>query len=140
MALDAGFGAVLLLAGRVLFGGFLAFAGLNHYMNAGEMTAYAESKGVPLAGFGVIASGTLLVLGGLGILAGVYPVLSAGMVATFFVLVTPAMHDFWAVPEDRREEELTNFLKNAELLGAALVFLALGDQVWGFALDVGLWL
>mgnify|MGYP006299925753 CR=1 FL=1 len=61
------------------------------------------------------------------------------MVATFFVLVTPKMHDFWAVPEDR-QEELTNFLKNTELLGTALVFLALGDQVWGFALNVGLWL
>jgi uncharacterized membrane protein YphA (DoxX/SURF4 family) len=140
MALDAGFGAVLLLAGRVLFGGFLAFAGLNHYLNAGEMTEYAESKGVPAAGFGVVASGTMLVLGGLGILAGVYPALSAGMVASFFVLVTPAMHDFWAVPGDQQQEELTNFLKNTELLGASLVFLALGDQVWGFALNVGLWL
>jgi uncharacterized membrane protein YphA (DoxX/SURF4 family) len=140
MALDAGAGAALLLVGRVLFGGFLAFAGLNHFMNAGEMSQYAESKGVPMAGFGVIATGSMLVLGGLGILAGVYPVVSAGMVATFFVLVTPTMHDFWAVDEDQREAELTNFLKNTELFGASLVFLALGDQVWGFAVNVGLWL
>jgi uncharacterized membrane protein YphA (DoxX/SURF4 family) len=140
MALDAGLGAVLLLIGRVLFGGFLAFAGLNHFMNAGEMAEYASAKGVPAAGTGVITSGTMLVLGGLGILLGVYPVLSAGMIATFFIFVTPVMHDFWSVPDDQQEEEMTNFLKNTELLGAALVFLALGDQVWGFALNVGLWL
>jgi uncharacterized membrane protein YphA (DoxX/SURF4 family) len=138
MAIDAGLGAILLLIGRVLFGGFLAFAGLNHFLNAGEMARYAKSKGVPAAGFGVVATGAMLVLGGLGLLVGAYPVLSAGAVATFFVVVTPAMHDFWAVPDDQQEEELTNFLKNAELLGAALVFLALGDQVWGFALNVGL--
>ena len=50
------------------------------------------------------------------------------------------IHDFWAVPDERQEEELTNFLKNAELLGAALVFVALSDQVRGFALNIGLWL
>jgi uncharacterized membrane protein YphA (DoxX/SURF4 family) len=138
MALETGAGAIALLVGRVLFGGFLAFAGLNHFLNAGEMTGYAESKGVPLAGIGVVSTGTMLVLGGLGLLAGVYPVVSAGMVATFFVGVTPLMHDFWAVPDDQQEEELTNFLKNAELFGAALVFLAIGDQAWGFALNVGL--
>jgi uncharacterized membrane protein YphA (DoxX/SURF4 family) len=82
----------------------------------------------------------MLVLGGLGILLGMYPVIAAGMVATFFVAVTPIMHDFWAVPEEQHEDELTNFLKNIELLGAALVFLALGDQVWGFALNIGVWL
>jgi uncharacterized membrane protein YphA (DoxX/SURF4 family) len=140
MAVDAGLGAVLLLVGRVLFGGFLAFAGLNHFMNAGEMAGYAESKGIPAPGFGVVATGAMLVLGGLGLVLGVYPVLAAGTIAAFFLVVTPTMHDFWAAEGDQQEEELTNFLKNAELFGAALVFLALGDQVWGFALNVGLWL
>jgi uncharacterized membrane protein YphA (DoxX/SURF4 family) len=140
VALDGGLGAILLLLGRLLFGGFLTFAGLNHFMNAGEMTEYAEAKGVPMAGTGVITSGTMLVLGGLGVLFGVYPVISAGMIATFFVFVTPIMHDFWAVPEEQQQDEMTNFIKNTELLGAALVFMALGDQVWGFSLNVGLWL
>jgi uncharacterized membrane protein YphA (DoxX/SURF4 family) len=140
MAIDTGVGAVLLLVGRLLFGGFLAFAGVNHFLNAGEMAGYARAKGVPAAGVGVVTTGVMLVLGGLGLLAGVYPVLSAGMIATFFLLVTPMMHDFWAVDEAEQEAELTNFLKNTELFGAALVFLALGDQAWGFALNVGVWL
>jgi len=33
------------------------------------------------------------------------------------------MHDFWAVDEDSRDEELTSFLQNVTLLGAALAFL-----------------
>jgi hypothetical protein len=33
------------------------------------------------------------------------------------------MHDFWAVDEEQRGEELTAFLQNLALLGAALAFL-----------------
>jgi uncharacterized membrane protein YphA (DoxX/SURF4 family) len=138
MAVESGVGAVLLLVGRLLFGGVLAFAGLNHFLNGEEMSEYATAKGVPAPGFGVAASGAMLVLGGVGILLGAYPVIAAGMIATFFIVVTPMMHDFWAAPEAEVEDELTNFLKNAELLGAALVFLALGDLSWGFALGIGL--
>jgi hypothetical protein len=50
------------------------------------------------------------------------------------------MHDFWAVPDAETEAEMTQFLKNAALFGASLLFLAVGDQAWGFAVDVGLWL
>jgi uncharacterized membrane protein YphA (DoxX/SURF4 family) len=138
MALDAGIGGVLLLVGRVLFGGFLAFSGINHFMNAEMMTGYAESKGVPAAGFGVITTGVMLVLGGLGIVLGVYPIVAAGMLAVFFLVVTPMMHDFWAVPEDQRQDEMTDFLKNAELLGASLVFLVIGGEAWAFSLGLKL--
>jgi uncharacterized membrane protein YphA (DoxX/SURF4 family) len=140
MAVDAGAGAVALLGARVLFGGVLAFSGLNHFLNTAEMTEYAAAKGVPAAGLGVITSGTMFVLGGLGLALGVYPVVSAGMLATTLLVVTPMMHDFWAVPEEETETELTQFLKNSALFGASLVFLALGDQAWGFAVNVGLWL
>ena len=32
------------------------------------------------------------------------------------------MHDFWAV-DDARDQELTSFLQNVTLLGAAIVFI-----------------
>ena len=138
MAIDTGLGAILILVGRLLFGGFLAFQGLNHFMNTDEMAGYAESKGVPAARFGVIASGILLLLGGLGIVLGVYPIIAAGMLAVFLVLVTPVMHDFWAAPEEEQQNEMVNFIKNVELLGASLVFLVLGGETWGYALNIGI--
>ena len=138
MAIDTGLGAILVLVGRLLFGGLLAFQGLNHFMNTDEMAGYAGSKGVPAARFGVIASGVMLLLGGLGILLGVYPIIAAGMLAVFFVLVTPVMHDFWAAPEEEQQNEMVNFIKNVELLGASLVFLALGGETWGYALNIGI--
>jgi uncharacterized membrane protein YphA (DoxX/SURF4 family) len=138
MAIDTGLGAILILVGRLLFGGFLAFQGLNHFMNTDEMAGYAGSKGVPAARFGVIASGILLLLGGLGIILGVYPIVAAGMLAVFFVLVTPVMHDFWAAPEAEQQNEMVDFIKNVELLGASLVFLVLGGETWGYALNIGI--
>ena len=138
MAIDTGLGAILILVGRLLFGGFLAFQGLNHFMNTDEMAGYARSKGVPAPRFGVIASGILLLLGGLGIILGVYPIIAAGILAVFFVLVTPVMHDFWAAPEAEQQNEMVDFIKNVELLGASLVFLVLGGETWGYALNIGL--
>ena len=138
MANDTGLGAILILVGRLLFGGFLAFQGLNHFMNTDEMAGYAGSNGVPAARFGVIASGIMLLLGGLGIIPGVYPIVAAGMLAVFFVLVTPVMHDFWAAPEEEQQNEMVNFIKNVELLGASLVFLVLGGETWGYALNIGI--
>ena len=138
MAIDTGLGAILILVGRLLFGGLLAFQGLNHFMNTDEMAGYAGSKGVPAARFGVIASGILLLLGGLGIILGVYPIIAEGMLVVFFVLVTPVMHDFWAAPEEEQQNEMVNFIKNVELLGALLVFLVLGGETWGYALNIGI--
>jgi len=74
----------------------------------------------------------ILVLGGLGIVFGVYPVVAAGMLAVFFLVVTPFMHDFWAVTEDQRQGEMTHFLKNVELLGASLIVLVIAGETWGY--------
>jgi uncharacterized membrane protein YphA (DoxX/SURF4 family) len=138
MAFESGIGAVLLLVGRLLFGGLLVYQGLNHFMATDMLAGYAESKGVPAARFGVVASGVMLVLGGLGIILGLYPIIAAGMLSVFFLFVTPFMHDFWAAPEDQQQNEMTHFLKNVELLGASLLVLVLAGETWGYALNIGL--
>ena len=40
---------LLVLAGRILFGGYFAFNGFNHFTKSDNMTGYAQSKGVPHA-------------------------------------------------------------------------------------------
>jgi uncharacterized membrane protein YphA (DoxX/SURF4 family) len=139
MALEGPLASELLLLARLLFGGVLAFTGLNHFGNADAMTGYAEAKGLPAPRFGVVASGVLLVLGGLGVVLGVFPVLAAGALATFLVVSALLFHDFWAVPEDQQQDEMTQFLKNVALAGAALALLALGGTEWAYSLNVGLW-
>ncbi|WP_410764775.1 DoxX family protein [Haloferax sp. DFSO60] len=129
---------VAFLLARVLFGAVIAFMGLNHFMNVDQMTGYAEMKGLPAPRLGVVFSGGMLVFGGLGIAIGAFPTLAAGAVALFMLVSTPLFHDFWAVPEDQQQSEMTNFLKNVVILGGSLTFLALSSGTWSYALGVGL--
>ena len=135
---SAGAGEVFLLS-RLLFGGVLAFMGVNHFFNVDEMTGYAEFKGLPAPRFGVVGSGVLLAASGLGLVVGAFPVLSAGALAAFLLASGVIFHDFWAVDDpEEQQAEMTHFLKNVFGAGAALAFLALGGAAWPYALGVGL--
>jgi len=138
MVLGSGAEGAVLLVARVLFGGLLAFQGVNHFLDHEGMTGYAAAKGVPAPGVGVVASGLMLIGGGLGIAAGVFPAVAAGALVVFFVVTTPTMHDFWAAGEEEAQNEMIHFIKNVELLAGALVFLAISGTEWSYAVGVGL--
>jgi len=108
--------------GRLLFASGLAALEIRNLTNLDGRIAYADAKGVPLADKLVPASSGLLLGGSIGVGLWKLPKLAAGSIAAFFVGVTPLMHDFWAVDEDSRGEELTSFLQNLTLLGAAIAF------------------
>ncbi|ACM57010.1 DoxX family membrane protein [Halorubrum lacusprofundi] len=136
---DSPFAGELFLLGRLLFGVTLAFMGLNHFMDVDTMAGYAEFKGLPAPRFSVIASGLVLVLGGLGVAAGAFPVLAAGALAAFLLISAVTMHDFWSIDDpEERQSEMTSFLKNVYGAGAALALLAVGGTAWPYALGLGL--
>lgn len=133
-----GIEGIALLFGRLLFGGIIAFMGLNHFLQTDQMAGYAEHKGLPAPRLAVLASGAVLVGGGLSIVTGVFPVIGALAVAGFLVSSGVFMHDFWAVPEDQRQDELTQFLKNTAMAGGALTFAAFAGEAWTLSLNIGL--
>lgn len=124
----------LFLLGRLLFGGVLAFNGLNHFLDTESMVGYADAKGIPAAGLMVPFTGGMLLFGGLGIAAGVLPMLAAGALVVFLLVTTPVMHDFWDAPEEQAQGELIHFLKNVAMTGAALALLAISTTAWPYAL------
>jgi uncharacterized membrane protein YphA (DoxX/SURF4 family) len=137
MAVETTLGGVAFLLGRILFGGVLAFMGLNHFMQREQMSGYADAKGLPAPGVAVLGSGALLVGGGLGIVLGAFPVLAAAGLAAFLVLSAVAMHDFWTVEDpESQQQEMTDFLKNVALAGGALVLLAVGGAAWPLAVGL----
>jgi len=139
LQLDAPFAGELFLLGRLLFGATLAFMGLNHFMDVDTMAGYAEFKGLPAPRFSVIASGIVLVLGGLGVAAGAFPVLAAGALAVFLLVSAVTMHDFWSVDDpEEKQNEMTSFPKNVYGAGAALALLAVGGPAWPYAVGLGL--
>lgn len=117
--------AIIFLIGRILFGGYFIMNGYNHFKNLSGTTGYAQSKGVPNAKTAVIVGGVLLVLGGLGIVLGVFPRFAVLLLEIFLIPVTYKMHQFWKITDPMQKMgEQINFTKNVALIGAALVFFA----------------
>jgi putative oxidoreductase len=122
--------SVVLAIGRVVFGGYFLYNGINHFRNREMLAQYARSKNVPAADAAVPASGALLALGGLSVLTGVQPKIGASLISTFLLGVSPQMHDFWRVEDpQQRMHELVNFTKNMALVGAAC-FVAAVPEPW----------
>lgn len=130
--------ATLLIVGRVLFGGVLAFTGLNHFTQTEQMADYAEYKGLPAPTVSVLASGGLLLLGGIGVTVGVFPVIAALVLAAFLVVSAVTMHDFWDVPQEQQQDEINSFLKNITLAGGALVVAASATNTWALSSSISL--
>src|SRR5256885_15062296 len=83
------------LIGRMLFGGFFLYNGINHLMQRKNMAAYTASKGVPKPEMAGTASAFALIVGGTSMLLGLKP--KGGAIAILGVVagVSPIMHDFW---------------------------------------------
>ncbi|MDQ3304266.1 MAG: DoxX family protein [Actinomycetota bacterium] len=91
--------AILLLLGRILFGGFFIMSGINHFTNVKMMAGYSASKNVPAPGLAVIATGVLLVAGGLSIVLGFLPVVGLALLILFLIPTSVMMHNFWTVED-----------------------------------------
>ncbi|OGI59577.1 hypothetical protein A2814_01115 [Candidatus Nomurabacteria bacterium RIFCSPHIGHO2_01_FULL_38_19] len=117
---------ILLLVGRIMFGGYFLMMGMMHFKNLKMMTGYAASKGTPLPSFAVIVSGLMIFMGGLGVIFGQYIQISLALIAIFLLLVTPVMHAFWKETDPNKKMiEMQNFLKNMTMFGASIALLAL---------------
>lgn len=117
---------ILLLLGRIIFGGFFIYSGVNHFIGFEMMTQYAKMKGVPYPAITQGLAGLMLLLGGLSIVLGIYPLAGIILLVAFLVPVSLMMHNFWNLEDPQsRMVDKTNFTKNMALLGAILMFLAI---------------
>jgi len=116
----------LLLVGRIIFGGFFIYSGVNHFTGFKMMAQYAKMKGVPFPAIAQGTTGLMLLIGGLSIVFGIYPFIGIVLIAAFLVPVSFMMHDFWKVADPQlRMADKVNFAKNMALVGAILMLLAI---------------
>jgi putative oxidoreductase len=124
------------LIGRLVFGGFFLYNGINHLKQRKQLAQYAKTKNVPMAEAVVAATGVALIGGGTSILLGVKPKLGTAAIAGFLAGVSPVMHNFWSVQEPgQRLNEMINFSKNMALLGSALALMGL-DEPWPMSIPI----
>ena len=121
--------------GRAIFGGFFVYNGINHLQNSSGMGQYAAAKGVPAAEQAVQASGLMLLVGGLSIMAGLKPKQGLATIIAFLVPVSLQMHRFWEEADaQKRQTEMIQFMKNMALIGAALTLMHSRDP-WTASID-----
>jgi len=124
------------LIGRLLFGGFFLYNGINHLQHAKDMAPYAESKGVPSGELAVKLTAVPLIVGGASILLGVKPKLGALAILGFLAGVSPVMHNFWNMDDpEKRQQNMIDFMKNTALAGGALALMGV-EEPWEGSIPV----
>ena len=117
---------LIIVIGRILFGGFFLMSGINHFTKLEAMTGYAKYKKLPAAKLGVLISGLMLVIGGITIILGYYADLGALLLAIFLVLAAVIFHNFWKETDaTAKQNEMIAFNKDLALAGASLIIFAL---------------
>lgn len=124
---------IAFLIGRILFGGYFLMNAVNHFTKREMIAGYAASKGIPSANLAVVITGILLLVGGLGIILGVYIPWAVGAIVVFLIPVSFKMHAFWNIADPMAKMgDMVNFTKNMALLGASLMLLAIPTP-WAFS-------
>jgi len=118
------------LLGRMIFGGFFLYNGINHFKEYKQLAQYAGSKGVPTPEAAVLSSGVALTVGGASILLGAKPKVGSLAILGFLAAVSPMIHDFWNEKDPgQKQNSQINFMKNMALLGGALALLGV-EEPW----------
>ena len=124
------------LIGRMIFGGFFLYNGINHIRQRKSMAQYASAKNVPQAEIAVVSTGVAMLIGGASILLGIKPKLGTLAIIGFLGGVSPIMHDFWRQEDpNQRMNEMINFTKNMAMLGAALALMGV-EEPWPVSVPV----
>ncbi len=113
------------LAGRILFSLMFVHSGVNHFRNRRYMAEYAGQMGVPQPHANVVASGAVIFVGALMVMAGVWGDAGALGLAAFLVVTAIQMHPYWKMrdPQAKQTNQI-NFWKNISMAGGALVIAA----------------
>ena len=95
---------IAFLVGRIIFGGYWLMASFNHFQNLNYMSEYAKAKGTPSPKLAVAGTGVILLLGGLSMLLGVYPVVGIILLIVFLLGVSFQIHSFWKVDDAQMKQ------------------------------------
>ncbi len=126
---------IVFLIGRIIVGIYWIFGGYAHFAQAQAMIPWTQSKGVPFSGLAVRGSGAMIIIGGLSIILGLYPLVGVALIVLFIIPVASTMHNFWTIQDPmQRQMDMTFFMKDVCMLGCTLMFVAI-PQPWVLSLS-----
>jgi uncharacterized membrane protein YphA (DoxX/SURF4 family) len=122
--------STIFILGRIIVGLYFLENAYRHLVSPSHLAEFAKARGVPQPRLAVIGSGTLLLLGGLSLLTGMYVHLGTILLIVFLLPVTIMMHAFWKLqdPQARAMERIA-FMKNIALVGFLLMMTVIFSPV-----------
>ena len=114
----------LVLIGRVVFGGFFLIAGIRNFLHLGERRELKTNYGWPLAAPLLAAGFAVQLLGGLGLILGLWTVPAAIALIVFLFAATPLYHNLFLFHGKERDPHLYLTLVNVTLAAGLLLVIA----------------
>lgn len=115
--------AVATWVGKLGFVAFFAMSGISHLVNYKGMTAYAQSKKIPLAGAAVVVSGLMMLAGAAMMLVHWHPIWGAVLLVAFLVPAAFLIHNFWVETDPMmRANQMAHFWKNLTIAAGAVLY------------------
>jgi putative oxidoreductase len=113
-------------AGRVALAAMFITGGADAVFDPGPLAPKAAQIGVPLdPELAVRANGAAMLGAGVALALGIWPRLSAAVLAGTLVPTTLAAHPYWRIEDPAmRRQQRTHFFKNLGLFGGALLVLS----------------
>lgn len=113
------------LIARILFSALFINSVPLHFTAA--LVEWTKAAGVPLAALMVPLTGILELVAAVFLILGYRTRLAGWLFIIFLIPITLAMHQFWTITDPmKRQMDLIHFLKNASLVGAALMYCYFG--------------
>jgi putative oxidoreductase len=116
--------AILMIAGRVIFGAFFVIAGVRNFLHFGERKALATNYGWPLPAPMLAVGFAAQLLGGLSLIFALWPVVGALILIAFLLAATPLYHNLFMFQGKERDPHLYLTLVNITLCGGLLMIIA----------------
>jgi putative oxidoreductase len=110
----------MIVAGRVLMGGFYVVAGVDHFLALGQLTKLIAVRNVPAPRLVLIAGSLVQIVGGLLLMVGLLSVFAALALVLFTLVAGVMLLNFWDKHGDERRTAIGHWQSNLALIGGLL--------------------
>jgi putative oxidoreductase len=117
-------GALLLVLGRVLLGGFYVYAGVHHFFIMPPLTAMISARGIPFARIVLILGSLFQIVAGALFILNIFTVAAALGLIVFTIAASIMLLNFWDMDEPMRQTAKTAWQTNTAIVGGLLIAAA----------------
>ena len=122
--------SILKLIARVFFAVLFILSGVSKLLDPNPVEHYMALKGLSYVQPLLYIAAIVEIVGGLFLLLGFIPRITALVLFGYLAIVTCTMHSFWTVAEPEYTTQMVEFLKNLGIMGGLLYVMATGAGFW----------